>query len=267
LRLISCSLEIIRDSYWLGSGIHEIRRMDNEQMKPTGWGDDSLSEFIEKAIHNTYASFDGLKDWYNRFKDIHLVFQHIANNLDRTNDWFASFFLYRSHAAFLAGVRLALSGQVPEAYMVFRGCIENALYGLYISKNSESIKTWLSRHDDKKSKDKVRSEFTIGKLLRFLENENPELFKITLSLYERTIDLGGHPNEQAFLSMIKMTRSESMIKFDSIYLMGNEPPLALCLKSCAQIGINALFVFQIIYKERFDILGLSDKLNMMKQGL
>mgnify|MGYP007040052356 FL=1 len=49
--------------------------------------------------------------------------------------------------------------------------------------------------------------------------------------------------------------------------MGNEPPLALCLKSCAQIGINALFVFQIIYKERFDILGLSDKLNVMKQGL
>ena len=91
-----------------------------------------------KIVHN-------LKPWFNRIKDIHLVFQNIANNLDSSKDWFSALFLYRSHAALLGGVRLALSGQVPEAYMVLRGCLENALYGLYISRNSESVVTWLNR--------------------------------------------------------------------------------------------------------------------------
>ena len=134
---------------------------------------------------------------------------------------------------------------------------KNALYGLYISRNSESVVTWLNRDQDEKSKDKVRREFVINRLLRGLKSEDFSLHKITLMLYERTIDLGGHPLDQAFFSMLKMTKEELYIKFETQYLKCDGPAFILCLKSCAQIGINALFIFKRIFRERLDILGIS----------
>jgi hypothetical protein len=101
----------------------------------------------------------------------------------------------------------------------------------------------------------------------FLKSDNGTLYNITNELYERTIDLGGHPNERAFFSVMKQEKDDSKIRFDSAYLVGNEPALQLGLKSCAQIGICALLIFQRIYQERFNILGLSEQLNALKKGL
>lgn len=238
-----------------------------EKKIPPGWGQDSLSEFIENAWHNTFASFHNLKTWYVLLRDTHLVFDNIAHNLDRTPDWFASFFLFRSHSAFLGGVRLGLSGQIPEAYMVLRGCLENALYGLYVSRTPSSQETWLRRHDDDASKRAVRNEFRLQNLLNLLKSEDVKLYHVASELYDRTIDLGGHPNEKAFFSVMKQTEDAAKLTFNSGYLIGNEPALQLALKSSAQIGTCALSIFQRIYPERFAILGLSDQLNSLKKGL
>jgi len=151
--------------------------------------------------------------------------------------------------------------------MVYRGCLENALYGLYLSRTPASQETWLRRHDDEKSKKDVRREFKIQNLLKLLKSEDDKLHHAVNQLYERTIDLGGHPNERAFFSVMKQTKDPLKITFDSAYLIGNEAALQLGLKSCAQIGICALLIFQRIYPERFDILGLSDQLNSLKKGL
>ncbi len=181
----------------------------NERKIPPGWGQDSLSQFIENAWHNTFASFQNLKASYTLLNDVHLVFDNIAHNLDRTPDWFASFFLFRAHSAFLGGVRLALSGQIPESYMVLRGCIENALYGLYLSRSPASQETWLRRHDDEESKQAMKKEFTIANLFKAVQSEDARLSGIAKDLYDRTIDLGGHPNERAFFSVMKQTKDDS----------------------------------------------------------
>ncbi len=240
----------------------------NEKKIPPGWGQDSLSQFIENAWHNTFATFHNLKVWYTLLKDVHLVFDSMAHNLDRTPDWFASFFLFRSHSAFLGSVRLALSGQIPEAYMVLRGCLENAFYGFYLSRVPTSREIWLRRHDDERSKKMMRKEFEVWHLLSALQSEDVKLHDIAKELYDRTIDLGGHPNERAFFTVMKQTESDSKLTFNSAYLVGNEnePALQLALKTCAQVGICALSTFQRIYPQRFDILGLSDQLNLLKKG-
>ena len=238
-----------------------------EKKIPPGWGQDSRSEFIENAWHNTFATFHNVKDWYSILKDIHLVFDAITHNIDRTPDWFASFFLFRSHSAYLGSVRLALSGQTPETYIVLRGCLENALYGFYVSRNAESREIWLRRHDDEKSNKAVRKTFTIRNLLKALRSEDLKLHDVAQELYDRTIDLGGHPNEQAVFTVMKQTVNGTKLTFESGYLVGNEPALVLALKTCAQIGTCALSVFQRIYRERFDILGLSDQLASLKRGL
>ena len=137
--------------------------------------------------------------------------------------------------------------------MVLRGCLESALYGLSLSRNPSRQEIWLRRHDDEKSKEKVKKEFRIRNLFNSLKLEDTRLHNITKELYGRTIDLGGHPNERAFISVMKQKKDHSRITFDSAYLIGNEPALQLCLKSCAQIGICVLFIFQRIFRERFSL--------------
>jgi len=100
-----------------------------------------------------------------------------------------------------------------------------------------------------------------------MKSKDNALYKISRDLYERTIDLGGHPNEKAFFSVVKQEKDDSKITFDSAYLIGNETALQLSIKSCAQIGICSLLIFEKIYKKRFEILGLSDRINQLKQGL
>jgi hypothetical protein len=125
-----------------------------------------LSKFIQDTTENTYVTFDNLKEWYNRLKGIHEAFSKVAENMDRTRDFIASFFLFRSHSAYLAGVKLALSGQIPEAYMVLRGTLECALYGLYVARKASVREIWLRRDEDEEAKKKVRQEFKVGNILK-----------------------------------------------------------------------------------------------------
>jgi len=234
---------------------------------PPGWGDDPLSKFIQGTTDNTYATFHNLKEWYNRLSDINVSFGDATQNMDRAQDWFASFFLFRAHSAYLAGIRLALSGQVPEAYMVLRGALECALYGLYVARKPSVSEIWLRRDEDEVSRRKVRKEFKVANVFQVLELEDQKLRKIAGNLYERTIDYGSHPNQQAFLSVMKQQSDDSKITFQSAYMIGNEDALHLCLKSCAQIGICTLSIFRLVFRERFDILGISQNLDSMKKGL
>ena len=71
----------------------------------------------------------------------------------------------------------------------------------------------------------------------------------------------------AILSVMKEQSDGSKITFQSAYMIGNEDALHLCLKSCAQIGICALSIFRLVFRERFDILGISQNLDSMKKGL
>jgi hypothetical protein len=187
--------------------------------------------------------------------------------MDGTADFIASFFLVRSHSAYLAGVRLALSGQVPEAYMVLRGSIESALYGFYVARKPSVCEVWLRRDEDDAAKKKVIREFKVSNLFQVLELEDNKLKEIARLLYERTIDYGGHPNQQALLSVMKQQSKEAVTTFQSAYMIGNEPALKLCLKSCAQIGTCALSIMYLVFRERFDLLGASHELENLKKGL
>ena len=235
--------------------------------EPPRWGDASLSKFIENAIQNSFATFSNLRPQCVLLPEIDKVFRSVQENLNHTKEWFPAIFLLRAHSAYLGGARLSLSGQVPEAYMVLRGCLENSLYGLYLSHSPASQETWLRRHDDEKSKKQVRNEFAISSLMRFLESLDPKSGKVVSSLYELTIDFGAHPNERALTSTLQQSETQDSIRFDLIYLTGNTPLLHMCLKNTAQIGISSLDVFRNVFRERFDLLGVTAKLDGLRKGL
>ena len=234
---------------------------------PKNWGQDKLSNFIETAQQNTFATFANLKDVFKLLEDIDESFRRIIDNIDNARDWFPAFFLLRAHSSYLGAVRLSTSGQLPEACMILRGCLENSLYGFYLFKKPKSVEVWLNRHDDEVAKKKVRIEFKISPMLKLLSSNDSKLGTVASDLYERTIDYGVHPNAWALLTNLTQKKDEDSIKFDLNYLTGKSPALALCLKTNAQAGVCSLMVFKLIFKERFDLLGISDNLQKLRRGL
>ncbi len=151
--------------------------------------------------------------------------------------------------------------------MVLRGCLENSLYGLHISNNPDTREIWLCRHDDEGGKKKCKNEFTARNVFNTLKAKDEKIHKIAKDLYETTIDYGAHPNELGMLSMMRKTQDENQIDFMVDYLTGDSMPLRLGLKITSRVGVCSLFIFQLVFKERFDILGISKDLETLKQGL
>lgn len=184
-----------------------------ETPPPPGWAQDKLSESIETARHNTFATFVNLGRVWLRLQDVDKTFRTAIDNLHHARSWFAGFFLLRTHASYLGAVRLSVSGQVPEAYMVLRGCLENSLYGLDFHEHPESRETWLRRHDDGASRERVRNEFRIGAMLELLGSRDGSLGGIVSTLYDRTIDFGAHPNDTALFTNMRQTDEERAVRF------------------------------------------------------
>jgi len=137
--------------------------------------------------------------------------------MNYSKDSFELFFFLKAHSSFLAAIGLAIGTQIPEAYMVLRGVVENSLYGLYIHKKPELAEIWLSRHESEANKKALKEKFKIGDMLSLLETTDSKLGKISRSLYERTIDYGAHPNERSLSSMLKQNKKENDIEFKLNY--------------------------------------------------
>jgi hypothetical protein len=234
---------------------------------PPGWGADPLSAFVETARQNTLATFMNLRSEYWRLNEIDSVYCLLLANLFNTPEWASAFFLLRAHCSYLAGARLALSGQVAESYMPLRGCLEAALYGLHISRYPAAGEMWARRHENSTWRSKVRAEFSINNVFRTLESVDRNNAEIARELYERTIDYGAHPNERAFLSNMQKIRKGGNIEFRLIYLTGDNPPLRLALKTTAQVGVCAFDIFETIFRIRVTSLGIDRTLRMLKKGL
>ena len=238
--------------------------MESKELQtPPGWGEDTISSFMDQAIKNTFASFNNLKKEYNILEEINSIFEVLRNNAIPDYDSLKPWFLFDSHSSFLCATRLAMSGHFSETFMVLRGCLERALYGFYIHHNKDLNLTWLKRHNDEESKKIVKKEFQIGKLITLLKDKNDIIGQRAKELYDLTIDYGAHPNEKAFSSKMEIDNIKDKKIFRFLYLVEDELRYRMLMSVTINAGLCSLDVFRLIYKERFDILGLSDRLDKL----
>lgn len=236
-------------------------------MKPPGWGNDELTKFIDHTRLNCYASFANLCAEYAKLSEIDAIFRELNDCLNNTQDWFASFFVWRSQSALLGASHLGMAGQAPETYALLRLALENGLYGFYVARNPRSAETWLRRHDSDKAKRLVKNEFKIRDLFNALKARDDKEAMLAEQLYERCIDYGGHPNARALTQSLEQERQGTITSFKVIYLHDDPALIRACLKTAAQVGAVVLGIFRLVYKERFDISGLSDRLDRARVGL
>ena len=234
---------------------------------PADWGADRLGDFIEAAHQNTIATFANLRQRYDVLAEIDELYRKMVENLGQSPELVAGLFLIRTHSSFRGGVRLCLSGQVAEAYMVLRGCLESALYGLYTSGDTNRQEIWVRRHDDDAARQRVRSEFTIRKLMNHLQAIDTKTQEIAQELYDQTIDYGAHPNERAVTTQVEVERDGSRVHLTADYFLCGDLPHQVALRSAAQIGVCCLDIFYKIFRERYRILGIDERLDRIRQGL
>lgn len=228
---------------------------------PENWAQDELTKFIDQVNTNVVATYDKDKNDYPFVSSIDEIFLNIVRALLNPQAIVESVILMRSHVAYRATALLAMAGMNPEAFVQARSCLENSLYALHMNRNSGLDEVWLRRHDNKGSLQKTKNEFNFSKVIQTLESEDPSNAKVARKLYERTIDFGAHPNERSVTANLSIIDGNGGIKIQQTYLAGGTPTQRHSMKTTAQVGLCSLYIFRLIFRERFDILGLTERMD------
>jgi hypothetical protein len=96
---------------------------------------------------------------------------------------------------------------------------------------------------------------------------NRHAAKVFDSLYQRSIDFGGHPNERSVTGNMRLVKLEGRTEFQQVYLHDDSLMLDHGLKTTAQAGVCALEILQEVFTARFELLGVRVKLLDLRRGL
>lgn len=225
---------------------------------PPGWAEDPLSDFVHAAFANVLATFVHQKHSFDHLLRIDGTFRRIGENPSTTDTLLVVALLHRSHSAFLASCRLAVSGQVVDTFPLLRSCLEYALYALHIHENPDLVEVWLRRHDNEGSLREVKRCFQHARVMETLLHSDAPLHSAVSRLYERTIDFGGHPNERAISISVTMRNEEDGAVMRNQFLHGESPALDYAIRTTAQVGLGSLMVLQLVFRERVELTELRD---------
>jgi hypothetical protein len=142
-----------------------------------------------------------------------------------------------------------------DSYPLQRSCLESAGYARLIFTSPQLSEQWLKREDDPETK----SRFTNRAVRESIASSNTVLARIYQELYERSIDFGAHPNEKSVtLNMVKESMTTQTLQFR--ILPGDGLVLDHALRTCAQVGICALKVLDLVFGEQFAKLDIKEKI-------
>lgn len=232
------------------------------EKKPPEWGNDPLSVFFKDAEYNdrvTALNFPAIYDLLGR---VHALFKRFEEAIEKDNReefLVPRFLMVRSHSSFLAGIRLAMSGQVSEALPVLRSGVECTWYALHIAKDpkgTERAEIWLRRNEDDAAKSRCKSEFTVAKVRQTHETLDANTAKDLHGIYENLIDFGAHPNQFGVMTAMRKSEADKQVDF-SIGILHAEPlTIVFALRMAVGVAVGALKTFQLVFPERFMLAGI-----------
>lgn len=233
---------------------------------PNGWGNDELTKYLNDCRGNQFATFQQ-KQEYKRLERLDSCFRRIFNNALNVRPSFPMQFLLRSHSAFLCACAAAMAGQTVESSVLLRLSIESASYGFYANSTALRAKCWQDRAIDLISKKKFRNEFTAGNIKKYITEIAPKIAEIYEEIYDRTIDYGAHPNEQSFILNTFVSEDNDLTNIGQVYLQADGVQLDFAMKTTSQVGMLVLTLYQLIYPERWMLLGIKEELVELRRGL
>ena len=233
------------------------------------WEGDPLSTFLSDAQRNERITALKLPDIYALLQRVHAAFQQLATIIEKEQDpnlLPTRFLMARAHAAWLAAIRLGLSGQVVEAYPVLRAVVEDTWYALHLAKDHNPptrAKIWLLRNEDATSKALCKQEFFISNVRATHIALDPATATTLQTLYDQTIELGAHPNQLGVSAAMTWTDMDQNCSFGVAFLTDKPVLIALALKIAVEAAVGALRTFRLIFPERFTIMGMDNEIEQL----
>ena len=126
---------------------------------------------------------------------------------------------------------------------------------------------FFARRVDNAGNKAQKKKFKFGESKAEIANFDRKLAEIFNKLYDRAIDFGGHPNPFAVCNVVQMESSGSGHRFRTLALSKDEITLRHAMESATQVGLTALFIFQHIFKAKFELLGLRAELDSLRQTI
>lgn len=239
-----------------------------DQAVPNGWTTNELAAYFDKMRQNQLATFDIERPLFGLLTEIEAMYRRAIESIDHAEKGLFAVFLIRAHGSYLAACSLASACHVPETYALLRLTLESAMYGLFVSKDSERFKLWLKRHDDEQARKKVRKLFTNTALLDTVESELPATDgKRFRDLYEETVDRGAHPNEQYLTPYMEQERRANGVYIKVTHMFEGGPRLQGIMVNTARTGLFGLLVFEHLYRKRFALVSLDQDIYRLRDLL
>jgi hypothetical protein len=149
------------------------------------------------------------------------------------------FLMVRTHSSFLAGIRLAMSGQVSESCPVLRAAVEQAWYALHIAKDPEPpsrAEIWLNRNVGATEEARCKSEFAAASVRRAHEGIDPDTAHTPHGIYERLIDFGAHPNHFGVMAVVTKSETDRTVTFGIGILYAEPVVISWALKMASEVA-------------------------------
>lgn len=192
-------------------------------------------------------------------------FAKAGNNLVDPKPTMTGPLFLRSQFAYKTMAGMALAGQVVEAFVMMRSCLEYAGYALLIFDDPALEDVFLRRHFDADSMKAQKQKFQVREITAAISKFDKKHAEIFKQFYDTAIDFGGHPNPNAVLSTLQMKSSGKGLSILAVALSADDEQLLLAMKCTTQVGLTALFVFQHIFEDKFKTLGISAEMASLCQ--
>lgn len=229
------------------------------------WSTNDLMQFLEMVHQNQQGNCERFPEAYNLIQRVDNCFVVAAENLVNPKPVTTGILFLRSQYAYKAAAGMALAGQVIEAFPMMRLCLESAGYALAIFAEPTKERVFLDRHVNDASMRAQKQNFNIPKIIPVISGFDAELAQIFKGFYDRTIELGAHPNPYGILNAMKWERQEDSASFTALALTTNCNQLLHAMKNNAQVGLTSLFIFDHIFKEKFALLGIREEMDTLRR--
>jgi len=247
---------------------------------PPGWAEDPLSDFLDRARTNEYATFNNLRAFYELLRRADSLYLRLGDGIRDPENPLPPVFLHRAHSTLRAASRLALAGHYYEIAPLLRSLLELAVYAHHIDIDHHARQAnvgepddgtaslgevWLRRDETEETMAAARRAFRWGDVRRSLASQDPELAEKVQRLYEETIAFGAHPNPGGILSSISVERGDEGRTITTEFLYGDGIHLRAAIIHTSLCALRILDVFRLMFPDRFTTLVLDSDLQDAKR--
>lgn len=229
--------------------------------------DKSLAHFLETIHRNQQCIQDRFSERYRTIQRVDDCFAAAAgNHLRDVKPMFTGPMFLRSHYAYKTAAGMTLAGQFCESFVLMRSCLEYAGYAIRLFTDPNLEKVFLNRHADKASKNALRKKFEISTITGAIARFDKKLSEIFKHMYDRSIDFGGYPNPHAMFGAADIAKDddEQLTSMSTFAFAVNPKPIEFAMHKLARVGLTTLCIFEHMFKEKFELLGIRAKIDALK---